>query len=157
MAGKGPPPTPTNILKLRASWRADIRADEPQILPCIPDAPEWLPEDARADFERTARELDKSRLIGEIDAECLATLVYFRYRFHIGVAELEGSGHVIETMKGDIKVAPELKALIELANHIDKLSRLFGMSPSARAGLSPIMGKKQQKEGGLDSFRTKQA
>lgn len=156
MAGKGPPPTPTNILKLRGSWRSDVRADEPQILPCIPDAPEWLPEECKRDFIKTAKELDKSRLIGELDAECLATLVFFRHRFHMAVEELNGYGHIESTKEGS-KVSSALKAAIELANHIDKLSRLFGMSPSARAGLSPIMGKKKQKENDLDSFRTKQA
>jgi len=30
MAKRGPPPTPTKILKMRGSWRADGRGEEPE-------------------------------------------------------------------------------------------------------------------------------
>ena len=45
---RGPPPTPTPILKLSGSWRVNQRHNEPQPEPGPPDKPDWLDDYAHA-------------------------------------------------------------------------------------------------------------
>jgi len=154
MTGKrGPASTPSNILKLRGSWRAEQRTNEPKVEPKIPWPPKWLPEECHRDFKATAKQLHVNKLIGDIDAEPLGRLVYLRARFKTSVEELEFEDNYAFTAKGELKVNAKLKALMDIATQIDRMERSFGITPSARVGLSTVMTKTDKKKGKLDDFR----
>ena len=46
MGQRGPKPTPTALLKLRGSWRADTRQGEPRPEVGLPPPPSWLTKSA---------------------------------------------------------------------------------------------------------------
>jgi P27 family predicted phage terminase small subunit len=144
MGLRGPPKEPSKILSLRGSWRADQRVGEPEVAPKIVPAPDWLPEDEHEAYDKLCKLLNASKLIGEIDADTVARLVFLKRQFRIGVAGIEAQGHTMETAKGT-KQSPEFKCLLEICTAIDRMERTFGITPSARAGLSIMIPTKVQR------------
>jgi P27 family predicted phage terminase small subunit len=72
MGKRGPKPTPTNTLKIRGSWRADTREDEPMPDVKIPDCPEWLKGEALKEWNRITPLLVARNVLTEWDMTCLA-------------------------------------------------------------------------------------
>lgn len=59
MGKRGPPPTPTAILKLRGSWRGKSRGEEPDAGEGAPERPEHLSDDAKKVWECVIETLSK--------------------------------------------------------------------------------------------------
>ena len=74
MAGRGPAPTPTKILKMRGSWRADTRPYEPQPEPGVPTCPDWMPDEGKREWRRVCGELAGLGLLTKLDRATLAVL-----------------------------------------------------------------------------------
>ena len=73
MAGTGRAPTPTIILENRGSWRAKARkkSGEPVLPLGEPEAPDFLPAEARAEWERQVIHLRTMGLLVEADRALL--------------------------------------------------------------------------------------
>jgi len=72
MAGKGPAPTPTKILKLRGSWRGNRRDGEPEPEPKLPAPPAYLKAGARREWDRIVKVLEPLQYVSEVDQQMLA-------------------------------------------------------------------------------------
>ena len=74
MGRRGPPPTPTHVLKLRGSWRANQNKDEPQAAPVeqLPDSPSFLIPGARAEWDRIGNRLVEMRVLCSVDLQIFA-------------------------------------------------------------------------------------
>ena len=122
MGARGLPPTPTRILKLRGSWLAKVRGEEPQPSARAPATPRDLSKDEKTVYRSLCRRLEALGIIDEIDqAKLLRYCVYWcRWK------------SLIESIRTDGITG-------EVAKVEDALSRIeqqFGMSPSARARLA---------------------
>jgi len=65
MGHRGPPRTPTSVLKLRGSWRGNARGDEPEPAHDRPDCPEWLSAEERTAWDRVVALLESMRVLTE--------------------------------------------------------------------------------------------
>jgi phage terminase small subunit len=74
MGRRGPPRTPTPLLKLRGSWKAAERAHEPHAPRGRPRPPAWLDQAEREAFRRFLKRIDRLSLASIIDDEALALL-----------------------------------------------------------------------------------
>lgn len=74
MGRRGTKPTPTAILKLRGSWRAETRDGEPQPEITLPDPPAWLPDKAREHWQDLGQQLVGVGVMSNVHATALATL-----------------------------------------------------------------------------------
>ncbi len=72
MGHRGPAPTPTEILRLRGSKRANRRTTEPKPERGIPSCPQHLGKTARAEWRRVTKPLDQMGVIAKIDRALLA-------------------------------------------------------------------------------------
>ena len=61
MGKRGPTRTPTSVLKLRGSWRAKTRGDEPTPQEGVPESPDWLSEDEQSVWDRLTPLRSKAR------------------------------------------------------------------------------------------------
>ena len=59
MGRRGPPPTPTPMLKLRGSWRADVNRAEPQPEMGKPKCPDWIDVYAKAAWKQLVPQLEQ--------------------------------------------------------------------------------------------------
>jgi transposase len=72
MGTRGPPPTPTNILAMRGSWRSKRNPHEPHPEPGRPRCPRWLDKQAKAAWKQLAPQLDRMGVLAKVDGNALA-------------------------------------------------------------------------------------
>jgi len=128
----GPVRTPTAVLKLRGSWRAELNPNEPKADVCIPPMPKYIKGEARKEWERVTPLLLKMGCIANVD-----------------LANLEAYCVVYSKAK-DIAKHPSMYKITDY----DKIYRLqmklaaeFGLSPSSRTRI-----KTEPKQAEADPF-----
>jgi P27 family predicted phage terminase small subunit len=145
MPGCGPPPTPTEILKLRGSTvPGRRRTAEPKFQSKAPSCPSWLGKEAKAEWRRQVKLLLAVKVIAESDRAMLAT-------YCEAWGEFVDLCHTIdEVLRGDrLTGYTEViqKGLIgaknKAAERVLKLADRFGFSPSARTRLQVQPGNDQ--------------
>lgn len=121
----------------------------------IPDCPQWLWEEARAEWDRITPELETYGLISKIDRAalvlyCQAWSEYVWAKRTLGqkmqfAAEGErlameqgkewkgGDGFMIPTVNGNFAYSPYWVAARRAGDEVNKYLIAFGMSPAARA------------------------
>jgi P27 family predicted phage terminase small subunit len=146
MGRRGPARTPTELLKLQGSWRADKRdAKEPK-------APKGTPETLLIDltkterdvFDQTCRILESMGVLNKTDGTAISRYAKAVVRYNKVSAFCEKRGETYpqyvtdregnKTIKG-IKRFPESYIRNELENTLLRLEREFGLTPSSRAGI----------------------
>lgn len=146
MGKRGPKPTPTKILQLRGSWRADERAGEPEPEPSVPTPPEWLRDHGLAEWNRVVPQLAGLRLLTELDRSHLAMYCESYGLYLSAVEDIERSGAYIST-EGGIVVHPAVAVRNKAWEQAYKAAQHFGLTPSSRAGLSAPAEKSKSGKG----------
>ena len=160
MGKRGPKPTPTKILKIRGSWRAETRDGEP-----VADGdvarPIWLKGQAQKKWDELVPILKRMDVIGEIDAGSLARYcdawawwrklkkfidqngetarVVDKIKISQGKTSEGKDGAAFEELAHD-ELRPEVNIILKLAGILSKLESDFGLSPAARTNIK-IKGK----------------
>ena len=154
MAKPGPKPTPTKTLKLRGSWRAGERKDEPQPAEGIPDKPEWLSDHASIIWDQMCEQIDSMGLLTKVDGNPLARYCTLWVRWREAEDHIAEKGMVctLYNLDGQIigaKAWPHVRIASDLSNQLYRLEQQFGIGPANRVGLSvekklaEITGKKR--------------
>lgn len=117
MAGIGPPPTPTAILKARGSWRAKIRKNEPQPPAGKAECPEWLSLEAKAAWKKLAPTLERMGVLTLADENEFARYcdLYARWKQAI------------------TRRVPKDKLIGSITEQLARLAQQFGLTPASRA------------------------
>lgn len=147
MGLRGNPPVPTAILKLRGSQRAAKRTKEPQ--PKVEGAtcPEWLSAEAKTEWRRIVPELRRLGLLTLVDRTALAAYCQAHAELRLATETVDKEGRVIEEpivdKEGDVvghklKPHPAVKMQRDAMQRIKQFIAEFGLSPSARARVTPI-------------------
>lgn len=135
MGRRGPPPTPTKLLKARGSWRAKTRPNEPAPPPAIPDAPDWLSAEARAEWERQVLQLTPLGLLAKADRALLAAYCEAWAEFVEAVEFVAEHGHTSTTELGNVIQHPMVGIKNRAAERLNRFAQQFGFSPSSRTHL----------------------
>ena len=141
MGKRGPKPTPTNTLRLRGSWLADERVDEPETDGKRPVCPSWLCDEGKSVWRRLVPKLDAMLALGSVDVGSLARYCQtFGKWMKAEAAEMErGQEYPVKDKAGnvvEIREYPHVRRAERLAEQLRKDEVLFGLNPSARAGLA---------------------
>lgn len=108
----GIPPTPTAVLKLRGSWRAKSRPDEPQPDVGTPQCPRNLNHREREWWDRMLPLLTSMHVLTVADGEALSRYCKLAAKFD---------------------TARKTDEMIKLTAALDRLGQQFGLTPSSRA------------------------
>jgi len=135
MSKRGRKPVPTSIPKLRGSWRANTRGQEPRLTTERPRRPKWLIGRARTEWELLVPELLRAGLLTKIDRMELALLCqrYADYLKARGIVTEEGP--LIETTNGNWIQHPALGIMNKAWSDVINLGANFGLSPADRASI----------------------
>lgn len=139
MGKRGPKPTPTAILKLNGSWRANTRPGEP-VATGRAECPEWIGANARAVWEHIAPQLERMGTLAQIDENALTRycVLFARWAEAERTLDEKGSTYDLLTEEGEIRCVqqrPEVAIAHKLAATLTKIEAEFGMTPAARSGI----------------------
>lgn len=140
MGKRGPKPTPTNILKLRGSWRGKTRPTEPQPPRDKPACPAWLAKTDRPLWRRLTAQLAEMGVLTKLDQHALGRYLVLFQRWQKMEAFITqyGESYPLKNKKGEVigfRLFVQVKLAQDLADQLLKLEQHFGMTPSARASL----------------------
>ena len=143
MGARGPAPTPTRVLAMRGSWRANINREEPVPEPGIPDRPPWLDAYALECWDDLAPRLDAMGVLGIIDGYALALYcqTHSHYRKVTEFLNEHGDTYLMKDRAGNVtgvKEYPQSKKAVQLVNQLMQLGREFGLTPAARTRVRVI-------------------
>ena len=130
MGKRGPPKTPTAILKQRGSWRADTRSDEPQFDAGIPAPPAHLDAVAKKKWNETTPLLLKAGVLTKADADSLAIYCDTFSQYLRAKKVLEKEGDVYQGGK-----RAEVAIVEKCRETMLRFLREFGMTPASRSNV----------------------
>jgi P27 family predicted phage terminase small subunit len=155
MGRRGPKPTPTPILKLRGSWRGNVRGDDLSLDQKRPQRPVWLVGEAKKCWERLVPILHKAGLATELNRETLALLCsawadYVEADRQLAAARNEDGGRalLIKTDKGGVMENPLLYVRKRAFEQVMKVAACYGLTP---ADLSSVRAVEKPPEAGTKS------
>jgi P27 family predicted phage terminase small subunit len=144
MRGRKPTPTALKLLTGNPGKRA-INHAEPQAPAGIPEAPAFLDDTARAEWNSITIELHRMGMLSPIDKAALAAYCANYSTFAAAQAEVKKSGIVVK-INGQPSPNPYLSAANKAAELMRKFLVEFGLTPSSR---SRIRANPPEEEGEL--------
>ena len=135
MGRRGPQKTPTAILKLHGSRKAEGRKNEPKPANAIPRCPAWLTGEGRKEWRRICPQLKRMGVLTKIDRTALGAFCKAYSRWLKAERELEKIGELIKSPSGYSIQNPWLAISNKSMKQMLEIMREFGMSPASRAGL----------------------
>ncbi len=148
MGKRGPKKTPTKILKLRGSSRANGREGE-VYADGRPKCPDWLNDKAKTVWRWLTSQLDAMGLLAKADRDTIARycVVLVQWRQAIEALDKGGPNLPIRNAEGEVvdyKERPEVARSMKLSDQLNRLNRAFGLSPADRAGLTAVQSLSKQ-------------
>lgn len=152
MGRRGPPKTPTKILKMRGSWRAKTRDGEPVPEQTRPRCPVWMRLRAKRMWRRLIPQLEQMGVLGRCDRNALARYCqsWARWREAEEFLMENGTTYPVYSEGGDVletKQYPQVRQANILAGILLRIEKEFGLTPAARADLSVQRGDPQENRG----------
>jgi len=143
MGKRGPKPTPTPVLKVRGSWRADTREGEPQPESGRAICPVWLNDEAKKVWKTIAPVLHPLGLLTKADIRAMGRYCTMTVRWLQAEQFLAKHGDTYPVRKMvdgklellGMKPFPQVKIAKELNDALLRIEDRFGMTASARASL----------------------
>ena len=140
MGRRGPAPTPTSVLKLRGSWRADANPDEPKPEVGVPDMPDFLEGMAKDCWDQITPLLEGMNVITKADEVALSMLckTYANWRRAEELLAKHGDVYPIRDNEGNVKYLQQSPYVSIARNNLLALKGMleqFGLTPSARSRL----------------------
>jgi len=146
MAKRGRKPLPTKILKIRGSWRAELRKDEPDLEVSIPAMPDWLSAEAKREWYRISLILVRRGLLTELDGTVLALYCQAYADYLDALKWCEKMPGLIRAKNGTLIQSPAIGLRNTAWRNVLRAAAEFGMSPGGRSGIALSKGKSKQKK-----------
>lgn len=144
MGKRGPAPKPTQLRLLHGDRKDRINTDEPIARDVLPSAPETMAPDVREIWDYTLRELAVMKLASAADRDAL--ICYCEaVATHRKASEILAKSPVL--VKGALNGLvrnPALAIQRDAANTIRALAQEFGLTPSARSGITVSKPKSER-------------
>jgi P27 family predicted phage terminase small subunit len=141
---RGRKPKPTHLKLIEGNpGKRPIHAGKERLVTAMPDPPDHLNDDARAEWERVAHGLHALRLLEMVDRAALAAYctAYARWvQAERAIAEMAKrdlltGGLMIKTSNGNAIQNPLVGTANKAASDMVRYAAEFGMTPSARVRL----------------------
>ena len=135
MRGRKPKPTALKVLSGNPGKRP-LNAREPVARSGIPDCPDWLDAEAKAEWSRVTVELDAMGVLSQADRSALAAYCTAWSRWVEAEAQVKKFGLIVKSPeKGFPMKSPYLSVADQALEAMRKLLVEFGLTPSSRSRL----------------------
>lgn len=133
MGKRGPPPLPTAVKKLRGTLEKsrELGRNEMAPPPGVPVRPDWLDDEAAAEWDRVVPELESLGMLAVIDRARLADYCTAQSLAVEATKTYQREGLLLE-INGQLQRHPAVKIAQEARAQAARLAAEFGLSPSSR-------------------------
>ncbi len=141
MGQRGPRPTPTEVLRLRGSPRADLNRNEPKPAKEPPPKPDWLGDEAAEVWDDMVPRLMATRVLTTIDGNALARYAehFVQWKKATAFVRKHGVSYAIKDGNGRTKALgqfPEVALMHKASATLARLEAEFGLTPSSRTRIN---------------------
>ncbi len=134
MARRGPAPKPTRLKVLAGNpGKRALNRHEPQPTPGVPPCPVQLSEEAKREWKRISKELDRLGLLTVLDRAALSAYCQAWGRWIEAEERLRQHGVIVKSPNGFPVQSPYLAVANKAMAQMGKLLVEFGLSPASRA------------------------
>ena len=150
MRGRKPKPTCIRVLEGNPGKRA-INDREPTPPPGVPDCPDYLDDEAKAEWFRTAKVLSDMGLLSLADRTALAAYCVVYSRWLKAEEQVKKFGSIVKSPeKGFPMKSPYLSVADQALDAMHKFMVEFGLTPSSRSRIRVPAGGQAKDE--FDAF-----
>jgi P27 family predicted phage terminase small subunit len=132
---RGPRPTPTRLKLLKGTFRPDRASNCPEPSPEVPEVPEWLSLEAKAEWSRLAPQLADLGLLSALDRASFAAYCSAWSDFRESSEHVATEGAILVSAAGGKYENPWLSIKKRSSEALRKWGAEFGISPAARTSL----------------------
>lgn len=130
--GRGRKPIPTQILKLKGTFQPCRRNNVIELPPGCPEAPEWLSEIARDEWNRIIGVLVTTGIVTEADLAVMAGYCQSWSDYITAVMDINKNGTTLTSETGVIKPNPALGIMDKAWTRCLRAATELGITPSSR-------------------------
>lgn len=137
MGDRGPRPLPSNVRRLNGETRPS-RLNPNEVMPrqATPEPPAWLGDRATEVWNRTVVELAAMKVLAASDVDSLVIYCQAVAHYEEAVRLVNASGMLIRGRLGEVVKNPAMQFVRDQATLVQRMAREFGLTPSARVGLT---------------------
>ncbi len=134
MATRGRKPKPTAMKVLEGNpGKRPLNLAEPHPEKKLPDCPDWLEDEAKAEWERLAVPLYNIGLLTELDMAAFASYCQAYARWKEAEEFISQHGSIVKTKTGYWQQVPQVSIARANQAMMLKAAAEFGLTPSARS------------------------
>lgn len=142
----GRPPKPTHLKILSGNpGKRPLPENEPKPTPIAPKPPSWLDREAKREWKRLSRELERLGLLTAVDGTAFAAYCQAYSRWRQAEEAIRREGMVVTTESGYPMPHPAVKIAEKAMQLIRAFCTEFGLTPSARARMA-LPGRKDEED-----------
>lgn len=158
MGKRGPKPTPTEVLKVRGSWRANLNRNEPQPCKDVPRCPNWLNQQARKVWKQIVPQLNAMGVLTKIDCNTVARYCDCFARWKQMAKWMDEHGEVYPEKDNEGKTVgvrswPQTNLYHKLGQMLGRLEAEFGLTPSSRTRVTVPESDGEEEKGKARFFQ----
>ncbi len=137
MTLRGRKPKPTAIKKLEGNpGRRPLNHNEPKPDKKAPRCPAWLEDEAKKEWKRTGKILERLGLLTELDMAAFAGYCQAFARWKEAEEFISKHGTIIRTPSGYLQQVPQVSIAQTNLKIMLKFCEQFGLTPSARSRIA---------------------
>lgn len=137
MGARGPAPKPVALKVLEGNpGKRAINHDEPKPTPIAPPCPSWLMDEAKAEWDRVAPELERLGLLTRVDGAALAAYCQAYARWVEAEKDISLHGTTSVSLHGMEVARPAVAMAQKSAQMVKAFAAEFGLTPSSRGRMA---------------------
>ena len=134
MAQKGRKPKPTAMKQLEGyPGKRKLNSSEPQPERTAPECPDWLSEEAKAEWHRLADVMEAMGILTEIDMAAFAGYCQSYARWKEAEEFITRHGAIVKTPSGYWQQVPQVSIAQQYLKDMHKFAEQFGLTPASRS------------------------
>jgi P27 family predicted phage terminase small subunit len=139
---RGRKPLPTEVKRVRGNpGKRPLNDREPQPRRVVPRCPDFLDEDAKREWRRVTRLLERNGIVTELDGPTLMAFCQAFSRWAVAERNLQKYGTVILSPDKNFPIQSPYLSIANMAmEQMVKIATEFGMTPSSRSRVTTVPG-----------------
>lgn len=134
MAQKGRKPKPTAMKQLEGNpGKRKLNSNEPQPERTAPECPDWLSDEAKAEWQRLADVMEAMGILTEIDMAAFAGYCQSYARWKEAEEFITRHGAIVKTPSGYWQQVPQVSIAQQYLKDMHKFAEQFGLTPASRS------------------------